>query len=176
MSKVIVVCKECKKEVEKNVGEINRRKRLGSSNFYCGRSCANRDGNRKSPRGGNIKLLVADNRRDEYTPFRWFLARVKARPRKGPSDLTVEYLKWLWEYQQGICPFTGWPMHLPHSTVGWADDQVRPRAASLDRYDNSKGYVQGNVRFVSVIANYAKSQFSDQEVMGFCRAVVTKYP
>jgi hypothetical protein len=176
MSRVNIVCKECKKEVAKRTGEVNRRKRLGSSDFYCSRSCANRDGNRKSPRGGNTSLLVANNRRDEYTPFRWFLSRVKARPRKGRSDITVEYLKWLWEYQQGICPFTGWLMQLPNSTVGWKEGLVKIKSASLDRYDNSKGYLQGNVRFVSVIANYAKAQFSDQEVMEFCHAVVAKYP
>jgi hypothetical protein len=35
--------------------------------------------------------------------------------------------------------------------------------ASLDRIDSSKGYVKGNVQFVSAILNYAKLDMKEEE-------------
>ena len=47
-----------------------------------------------------------------------------------------------------------------------------PDQASLDRIDNSKGYVKGNVRFVALIYNYARNGFDDEAVLAFCNAVI----
>lgn len=98
------------------------------------------------------------------------MGRARYRKRKGPTDLTPEYLKALWEEQGGACPFTGWLLELPKDTYGFSEHS--PRNASLDRVDNSKGYVQGNVRFIALMANIARCDFSDTEVVDFCRAVV----
>lgn len=77
----------------------------------------------------------------------------------------------LFEKQAGKCPVTGWEMILPDSTrKGW-DGGNNPRNASLDRIDNDKGYVEGNVRFVSLIANMARQTFTDEQVVEFCKAV-----
>lgn len=45
-------------------------------------------------------------------------------------------------------------------------------SASLDRIDNSISYMKGNVRFISVMANYARNTFDDEEVVKFAEAVV----
>ena len=49
---------------------------------------------------------------------------------------------------------------------------MHPNTASLDRIDSSLGYIPGNVQFVSVIANYAKRDFQEEELFEFCEAVV----
>lgn len=90
--------------------------------------------------------------------------------------MTVEYLQTIWTTQGGKCPLTGWPLTLPHSTMGWRDETNRHKRASLDRIDSSRGYVQGNVRFIAVIADYAKQAYSDQELVEFCRAVASQLP
>jgi hypothetical protein len=41
----------------------------------------------------------------------------------------------------------------------------------LDRIDSSKGYIFGNVQFVSLMANYAKRDFLEEELLRFCEAV-----
>lgn len=112
----------------------------------------------------------ADNRRDKYTPFRWFVSRAKYR-KKHVTNITVEYLKELWETQGGICPFTGWGLILPYGSLGFKDGPD-PRNASVDRIDCSKGYIEGNVRFISVMANLARQRFTDGQVRQFCQAVV----
>jgi hypothetical protein len=45
---------------------------------------------------------------------------------------------------------------------------------SLDRIDSSIGYVFGNVQIVCVMANYAKSDFSDEQMREFCKAIASK--
>lgn len=97
------------------------------------------------------------------------MARVRYRRRYGPSDITLKYLAWLWKRQGGRCPFTGWKLRLPASTRGW--DEKHPMNASLDRIDCSRGYVKGNVRFVAVMANLARQEFTDKDVRDFCLAV-----
>ncbi|WP_299830744.1 hypothetical protein [uncultured Roseobacter sp.] len=38
---------------------------------------------------------------------------------------------------------------------------------SIDRIDNAEGYTLGNIRIVTVIANMARSDFSDDELERF---------
>lgn len=157
----------CGRSFEKATGEYNRRLRLGQKQFYCKQACqVVRSGGK-----GNGRWLIPGNRLDALTPFRWFVLRARQRAeKKGPTDLTPSYLKELWEKQSGVCPFTGWALLLPDSTNGWKAG-AHPKNASLDRVDNDRGYVRGNVRFVSVMANTARGQFSDEELRHFCRAV-----
>jgi len=91
--------------------------------------------------------------------FRDLWARVKAsRPawKYSESDIEPEYLARLWEEQEGRCALTGWTMQLEPS------DSTSPNQASLDRIDNQKGYIRGNVRFLCLMANYARNQFDDE--------------
>lgn len=164
-------CDQCGTSFSRRKAEHTRCLKRGLSKVYCSATCCTIATNRSPNRARSGEGLVAGNRRDEQTPFRWFLKVVRARAdKKGPSNLTPEYLSSLWENQRGTCPLTGWDLVLPQSTVGWIDG-ASPRNASLDRIDPSKGYVEGNVRFIAVMANYARSTFSDDDVINFCRAV-----
>ena len=80
----------------------------------------------------------------------------------------MESLKEIWDSQQGICPLTGWKLELPTQSKQY---RLHIKTASLDRIDNSKGYILGNVRFVSVMFNFARNNFSDEDVIEFAQAV-----
>lgn len=164
-------CATCNKEFEKDAREHKRQLKAGRNKFFCSRKCAAIKNNEENPRKGNVALLNSSNRRDEYTPFRWFILRAQYRDKnkKRNSDLTVEYLKGLWEGQQGICLLTGWLLTLPYDVDGCLTHD--PANASIDRIDSAKGYEQGNVRFISVMANYARNSFSDIQLIDFCKAV-----
>jgi hypothetical protein len=43
--------------------------------------------------------------------------------------------------------------------------------ASLDRIDSSKGYIKGNIQFISITCNYAKSDMSHEEMLTFCETI-----
>lgn len=167
-----VVCNWCNNEVLKKNKELRRCLRRGQQNFFCNRSCVARYKNKLNPPPGNKANLVANNRKDALTPFRWFLARIRYRVSKGSSDITEAYLQDLWTQQNGVCPITKWSMVLPKNKVERknASARVRMRFASLDRIDNSLGYVCGNVRFITLMANFARNSFSDEDLFAFCAA------
>lgn len=84
------------------------------------------------------------------------------------SDIDVEYLRGLWDAQGGKCALSGITMILPPTTLAWERRTGDPWKASLDRIDNARGYFRDNVRFVTVIANVARQNFSDADLVKFC--------
>lgn len=88
--------------------------------------------------------------------------------------MTLAYLKEVWEKQNGVCPYTGLDLVLPDSTAGWKEGP-NIRNASLDRRDSSKGYIEGNVQFVAIPINLAKSVFSADEFEALLRAVARRW-
>lgn len=174
MKTVKATCSNCGIEFEKRKADFDRTERRGLRHFCC-RRCFIIRSNKEHPRGdvrrfGDKKGRVLD----EYSPFRWFMIRARQRrERQGETDLSLEWLKLLWEKQNGVCPLTGWTLTLP-GVNGWKSLENRCKRASLDRVDCDQGYIKGNVRFISVMANFARHDFTDGELTDFCKAVVSK--
>lgn len=169
MKTIDLTCAYCGAAVQKPLNEYKRQIKSGSTRFFCNLSCATFTRNKENPPKGNISNLI--NKIDEYSQFKSYVQRAKFRSKnKYNYDITVEYLKKLWEEQKGICPFTKWDLILPkNSNIGF--EASLPENASLDRIDNSKGYIEGNVRFISYMANLARQSFSDEQLIEFCKAV-----
>jgi DNA-directed RNA polymerase subunit N (RpoN/RPB10) len=171
MKTINICCANCGKEFTKALNEYNRRIKNGHKDFYCTRSCF-------SKRPENIKRLnevrsdfkvweEAPYAGDELTPFKHHYKCLGRR--KKECTVTLEDLKEAWEKQKGICPFTGWQLELKtHSTC---KNPLHPKHASIDRIDNSKGYTKENIRWVSVMFNFARNKFEDDDVLLFCNAV-----
>ena len=172
---ITLQCANCDQKFDKELKEYKRRIKDGAIRFFCGLSCKFIKENEENPRPGNPKNLIANNRKNEYTPFRWFIRRAEYRDTKKHygCDLTVEFLKELWEKQSGICPFTGWKLILPKDSEAFTAKNIAN--ASIDRIDNSIGYMQGNVRFISVMANLARQTFTDDQLINFCKAVAATH-
>jgi hypothetical protein len=117
--------------------------------------------------------VLGNSRRDEYSPFRQHhrLARRRVKSNGRECNITLGYLKQLWEKQDGRCPYTGWKLDNLQTTSDWESNILHPKTASLDRIDSRRGYVFGNVQFVSVMANYAKRDFLETDLLRFCAAV-----
>lgn len=165
----------CGRFFDRAIKEYDHQVRQGTTQFFCCHACGTTVSNEIKPRRQPDPMRIrayASNLRDHLTPFRWFVARARARAAiKGETDLTPSYLSELWERQRGICPLTGWQLILPDSTGGWRAGP-NPRNASIDRIDNAVGYLKGNVRFTSVMANMARGQFCDEELLDLGRALV----
>jgi hypothetical protein len=76
-------------------------------------------------------------------------------------------LKYLWELflkQNRKCALTGWPLMF---------DKRRgsKQTASLDRIDNSKGYIEENVQWVHKDINILKSNYDENHFIKLCDAV-----
>lgn len=162
-----LICECCREKFERRNAEYKRCKKHGYS-ITCSRSCGVAMRN-KVHSIGNVKNLRSNNRLDEFSPFRYYIQKAYALDRVkayGNSDLTVEYLSNLWKRQKGECPYTKKIMDLPKTTQQ-AHVKGTPNKASLDRIDSTKGYMQGNVEFVCLAVNLAKSHFSKEEMLEF---------
>lgn len=72
-------------------------------------------------------------------------------------NIDREYLVDLWNSQNGRCAVSGIKMQ----TESGNRISKNPYRASLDRIDNRKGYIKGNVRFTTHWVNNAKSTWPD---------------
>ena len=92
-------------------------------------------------------------------------AKKRARKRGWDCNLTAEGLKELFDVQNGLCAVTGVPLKLNSSRRKMADKD--PCYASLDRLDNTQGYVVGNIQFVALAINYMRNTFSLEQIKLF---------
>jgi hypothetical protein len=174
MSSIKISCAGCKITFEKFAAEVKRQRKINPNrNFYCSMTCyAHAKGKVNLGNflgNGPTDHLPRGSFLDEHSPFRYFMR--KARNRKGNTDLDLPYLQTLWRAQGGRCAISGIQMELPIHGQAWAMRSRDPWKPSLDRIDNAKDYIKGNVRFITVIANFARNEFSDEQLLEFCRAV-----
>lgn len=113
-------------------------------------------------------LSYTSNRKDDLSPFKYFITKCKERKKQKNENFDVDliYLKNLWKNQKGICPYTKIKMILPETTLTHSKIHSLKKA-SLDRIDSSKGYLKGNVEFVCLLINQAKNSYPKSEVISF---------
>jgi hypothetical protein len=80
-----------------------------------------------------------------------------------PFAITPEYLKSLWT---GVCPVFQTVLHLPHQRNLPRGHALHSKEVpSLDRIIPSKGYVPGNVVWISAYANLLKNTANADEIL-----------
>ena len=178
MAKTSVICDWCNKHFLKENNEISRSKKRNVGN-YCSRSCVSKYRNsimspdfwkRQYKKYPNLKGY-ANNRKDEFSPFKSFINQGRNSIKKHGCNIDVKYLKEIWESQKGICSYTNIKMILPESTTKY--DKIKSlKKASLDRIDSSKGYIEGNVEFVCSAINLAKNNFPKKDMILFVKEIV----
>lgn len=82
---------------------------------------------------------------------------MSAKNRGIPYDLTPEFLKFIWT---GICPISGEEIFLTTSSA----ERIDENAAELDRFDPVKGYIKGNVTWISRKYNRKKLDSNLEEL------------
>ena len=108
--------------------------------------------------------MPENNYNSEYDRIRGYIIRNSkycAKRREIPFDLKYTDFE-LPEY----CPILGIKIE-----YGAGSDGNAPNHASLDRIDNTKGYIPGNVMIVSRLANAMKNEASFEQLQSF----VTNY-
>jgi hypothetical protein len=176
-----IKCECCGNIFEKLNKEINRSKKKGFAHC-CSRSCTATLRNQNLPKEYWKKQYKKhptlkgheNNRRDELSPFRYFINSGRASIKKHQNNLEIDaiYLKELWDRQNGTCPYTGLKMILQGSSSSC--DRINSlKKASLDRIDSTKGYIKGNVEFVCMAINLAKNNRTKQEMVNFITEIIS---
>jgi hypothetical protein len=104
----------------------------------------NKKRNRENPVGKKLETMLAK-------------AKIRSRLTGRSFNLTISHLRTLVVEH---CPVLGQPLLWNYSN----DCGPKPFSPSLDRIDNSKGYVAGNVAIISFRANAIKNSASLEEV------------
>jgi hypothetical protein len=91
-----------------------------------------------------------------------------AKERHIEFSVSMQYMGDLFEFQGELCALSGLPIQMPMRS---RDTYKLSNLASLDRIDNSKGYVEGNVQWVHKDINYMKQWFSQDHFISMCAAV-----
>jgi hypothetical protein len=85
---------------------------------------------------------------------------------KEEKVITIEYIKLLWEKQEGKCYWLNIPMSLKMSEDGITNlDKV-----SIDRLDNKKTYIQGNVVLCTNFANRGRGNADIKTMIEFLKS------
>lgn len=103
---------------------------------------------------------LAYRKRCEEAPFRMYALTKKSwcKKREIEFDVDADYLESIWT---GICPVLGLELNIPMKD---ARGQGSVHTAHLDRLDPNKGYVRGNVTWLSGRANRVKYDASLTEL------------
>jgi hypothetical protein len=112
------------------------------------------------------ELLEKHRVRNKRSP-RYALTSIIAQAKKrAETTIDQQYLLDVYDQQQGLCALSGVKMT-------WATGRTCPTSISVDRIDQSLGYVDGNVRLVCVAVNAFRSTMNDQELLVFARTLVS---
>jgi hypothetical protein len=171
MKTVEVVCAECGKVITKLEKEVKRSIKK-KRKFFCDLSCSCKFIVKQRMNNGEVFSLPKEyigkgKSRDKFSDFRPLLKRVKNRRDKKEIQLTVQDISDIWERQNGICIYTNMKLELP----SW-NSKKNFRTASIDRIDPSKGYTKENCQIVSVMANFAKNDFTHEDMIQFCKEII----
>ena len=104
-------------------------------------------------------------------PEKMLLLSAKGRAKKKGADFTIEEID---IKIPKLCPVFKKPLEKEFRPNGGRLG-AHPYAASLDRIDNSKGYIKGNVQVLSNKANAMKSNATPEELLQFAFWVILVY-
>ncbi len=120
----------------------------------CCRSCSKRGAN--NPQWSGYKDING-----EY----WSRVIYGAKIRKIPVEITIEDAWQQFVLQNKRCALTGVELAVSNPT------KVNGNA-SLDRIDNTKGYVAGNIQWVHKAINLMKLDMVQEDFINWCKKVV----
>ena len=97
----------------------------------------------------------------------------RARYRENAQIITIDldYLVTLGQMQNWKCALTGWNLEFVRGGTYWGGKWCNPMSCTIDRINNEKGYVVGNVQLVTWFANKTKGHLNDREFVKMCKSV-----
>lgn len=126
----------------------------------------------KKPTCPQIEAHIYQSRLEHLSEhiIRMFWKRIISNATRRNLDflITPEYLEEILLEQNYKCYLTGETLTFPKSVTDYTHN------ASLDRVDNSKGYIKGNVMWCTIAVNLMKSDTSLDFFIELCNDI-TKY-
>jgi len=164
-------CRGCKKDYRNlNDGEVNIYKvadKWGKKCSGCGKDqlYTRKDhAKQSSVNDWQCKKCVSSAKKfsenrpvgDKQRMYNKFLNSAKSRAIEWNLSIDEMY-----EVYNGYCNMTGWEISINYSK----------QTASLDRIDNDKGYIVGNIQWVHTMVNMCKNKYKNVDFIEMCKAI-----
>lgn len=105
--------------------------------------------------------------------FRWAKIQRSALSRNIEFDISIQYAWDVFCRQGGKCIFSGLRINFAKTVREY---RLGNHTASLDRLDNTKGYIKGNIAWVHKDINKMKHIFSIDKFLYLCKCVGRNIP
>ena len=92
--------------------------------------------------------------------FKYFVSSCKRR--NEDTELSVELLQSVFDRQNGRCTYTDLPLTAEANKIN---------TMSIDRIDNTKGYVLNNVQLICHVVNIMKNKHTEEQFIHLCHLV-----
>lgn len=92
------------------------------------------------------------------------------RKKTHDFNITREYLHRLYDKQEGLCAYTGITMTHVKDGTGYHLSNI-----SIDRVDNTKGYVEDNIALVCLSTNMMKYTMELKDLVKWCKLVAIHF-
>lgn len=106
---------------------------------------------------------------EEISGSYWAAIQASAKERKKEFNITIEYIWDLFIKQNRKCALSGLDITFPPKKD--ISKNRSKQTASLDRIDNIKGYIVGNVRWVHKDVNYIRRDLNDEEFLFYIEKI-----
>jgi hypothetical protein len=83
--------------------------------------------------------------------------------------IDTDYVMDLLEQQNGVCALSGWTLEFERG--GTYKGNKNPKGCTVDRIDNAKGYIKGNIQLTCTLPNYLKSDMDIAQFRSLCKAI-----
>lgn len=171
--KIELICPECKGRYLKDESEYLRNTKIGRIS-YCSLACYGKNTYLMKNLDKYPKYDISKHsyHSDENTPFKYYMKLINLPKRNKFVDVSIQDLKDQWKLQKGICPYTNVSLILMTHTSPSLKNVPNPfHYASIDRIDTTKGYIKGNIEFISVGINFMKNRFDKEKVISFLKEI-----
>lgn len=152
-------CKKCNIELNENNKARNDKFKLSC---ICKECYKKRRMQYRQKESNKLTAKIYDLKRRENKWNYYLFSLIKRRYKD--TDLSPEYIKYMWEMQKGLCYWFKIPMTI-------TSKHKYPSKPSIDRIDNSKSYTKDNCVLCCYSANIGRNTNNVDDWMNFLNVI-----
>lgn len=110
------------------------------------------------------KSRVYVGKKYKQIPIAWFDEKKRKAEKKGRVfEFTIEYVWNIYLKQKKVCALSGLPLDFNKDTENGM--------VSIDRINNDKGYIKGNIQLLHKDVNFMKWTYDQKYFVNLCKLV-----